>query len=112
MSELVRFLVSPIVRNPDAVRVNEIKGEAAVLLELTVDPSDLDRVRGPDGETLQAIRTVLSASAGRRKAVLELVDPSAESSESEDSSEDQESEGQDADSSEDAGDAEDADEES
>lgn len=77
MSELVRFLVSPIVRNPDAVRVNEIKGEAAVLLELTVDPSDLDRVRGPEGETLQAIRTVLSASSGRRKAVLEMVDPSA-----------------------------------
>jgi len=77
VSELVRFLVSPIVRNPDAVRVNEINGEAAVLLELTVDPSDLDRVRGPEGETLQAIRTVLSASSGRRKAVLELVEAAA-----------------------------------
>jgi hypothetical protein len=45
-----------------------------VLLELSVDPSDLDRVLGPDGETLRAIRTVLSASAGRRKAVLELLE--------------------------------------
>jgi predicted RNA-binding protein YlqC (UPF0109 family) len=76
VSELVRYLVMPLVAHPEAVRVNEVQGEAAVLLELTVDPSDLAKVRGPEGETLQAIRTVLSASSGRRKAILELNDGS------------------------------------
>mgnify|MGYP003337407860 FL=1 len=53
-----------------------VEGEASILLELSVAPSDLARVKGPEGETLRAIRAVLSAAAGRRKAVLELVEPS------------------------------------
>lgn len=77
MNELVRYLVRTIVARPDAVKVSEVEGEACILLELAVDPADVDTVKGPDGETLRAIRTVLSAAAGRRKAVLELVEPEA-----------------------------------
>lgn len=80
MTELVSFLVRGLVSHPDAVSVRAEEGEASILVELTVDPSDLPRVKGPDGETIRAIRTVLSASAGRRKAVLELVEPGGESS--------------------------------
>lgn len=75
MTELVSFLVKGIVTRPDAVRVNTVDGEASVLIELAVDPADVARVHGPDGETLRAIRTVLSASSGQRKAVLELLEP-------------------------------------
>lgn len=81
MSELVSFLVRNLVSCPDAVRVNEVQGEASVLLELSVDGADLERVKGPDGEILRAIRTVLSAASGRRKAVLELVEPSLDAGE-------------------------------
>lgn len=77
MTELVSFLVRGIVSRPDAVRVNVVEGEASILLELLVDPVDVARIKGPEGETLRAIRTVLSASAGQRKAVLELIEPSA-----------------------------------
>ncbi len=75
MTELVRFLVEGVVRHPEAVVVNAREGDASVLIELEVDPSDLARVNGPDGATLRAIRQVLSASAGQRKAILELVQP-------------------------------------
>jgi predicted RNA-binding protein YlqC (UPF0109 family) len=81
VSELVNFLVRSLVSRPDAVRVNEVQGEASILLELAVDAADLERVKGPDGETLRAIRTVLSAASGRRKAVLELVEPSSDAGE-------------------------------
>jgi predicted RNA-binding protein YlqC (UPF0109 family) len=81
VSELVNFLVRSLVSRPEAVRVNEVQGEASILLELAVDSADLERVKGPDGETLRAIRTVLSAASGRRKAVLELVEPSADAGE-------------------------------
>ena len=81
MSELVRFLVKHLVSRPDQVRVNEVQGEASILLELAVDAADVEAVKGPDGETLRAIRTVLSAAPGRRKAVLELIEPSADSDE-------------------------------
>ncbi len=75
MKALVDHVVRGLVKNPDAVRLNSVEGEASVLLELSVAPEDLARVKGPNGDTLRAIRTVLSASAGRRKAVLELVEP-------------------------------------
>lgn len=75
MTELVRFLVQGVVRHPEAVVITAHEGDASVVIELQVDPSDLARVNGPDGDTLRAIRQVLSASAGQRKAILELVQP-------------------------------------
>lgn len=77
MTELLTYIVRGLVSQPDAVRVNVVEGEASVLLELAVAPDDLPRVKGPEGETLRSIRTVLSASAGPRKAVLELIEPAA-----------------------------------
>lgn len=77
MKALVDHVVRSLVSKPDEVRVNTVEGEASVLLELAVAPEDVARVKGPGGDTLRAIRTVLSASAGRRKAVLELLEPTA-----------------------------------
>ncbi len=74
MSELVSFLVRGMVSKPDAVQIHTVEGDASVLIELTVDDADLAAVKGSDGETLRALRTVLSASAGRRKAILELIE--------------------------------------
>ncbi|MBM4367884.1 MAG: KH domain-containing protein [Deltaproteobacteria bacterium] len=75
MIELVRHMVKGLVTDASAVSVNAVEGEASVLIELRVAPADLDRVKGPDGETLRALRTVLSAGAGQRRAVLELIEP-------------------------------------
>lgn len=81
MTALVDFLVKSLVRNPGDVHVSAVEGEASTLLELHVHADDVARVQGPDGETLRAIRTVLSASAGQRKVMLELIDPSAQGDE-------------------------------
>ena len=81
MKALVDHVVRSLVGNPDAVRLNTVEGDASVLIELTVAPEDVAKVKGPDGETLRALRTVLSAAAGRRKAILELLEPGAASGE-------------------------------
>ena len=81
MKALVEHLVKHIVSRPEQVRVNAVEGEASLLLELSVHPADLAAVKGAEGQTIAAVRTVLSAAAGRRKAVLELVEPSAGGSE-------------------------------
>ncbi len=73
MKDLVAFLVRGVVKHPDAVAVTETEGEASVLLELSVSSEDQAAVQGPDGVTLAAIRAVIAASSGRRKAILELV---------------------------------------
>ena len=75
MVELLQHLVKGLVQAPEAVSVKAIEGDASVLYELSVDPADLASVKGPEGETLRALRTVLSASSGERRAVLELVEP-------------------------------------
>jgi predicted RNA-binding protein YlqC (UPF0109 family) len=75
VTHLAEFLVRSVVANPGAVSVNEVEGDASVLLEVRVDPADVERVHGPEGETLRAIRTVISAAAGQRKAVVELIEP-------------------------------------
>jgi uncharacterized protein len=74
MEALVRHLVEPIVRHPDAVQLKAVEGEAVVLLELVVHPEDRERVDGDKGRTLRAIRNILSAAAGSRKASLDLVE--------------------------------------
>jgi predicted RNA-binding protein YlqC (UPF0109 family) len=83
MEALVRHLVVPIVRHKDAVDLKTVEGESVVMMELVVHPDDKERVDGDKGRTLRAIRNVLSAAAGSRKATLDLVDafraePSAE----------------------------------
>ena len=81
MESLVRHLVEPIVKHRDAVSVQSVEGEAVVMLELVVHPDDRDVVDGERGKTLRAIRNILSAAAGRKKASLDLVDEHGASSE-------------------------------
>jgi predicted RNA-binding protein YlqC (UPF0109 family) len=71
---LVRHLVEPIVGHPDAISLQIVEGEAVVMLELVVHPDDRGRVDGDKGRTLRAIRNILSAAAGGRKATLDLVE--------------------------------------
>ena len=76
MRDLLLWLSRELVEQRDAVRVDAIERERAVVLELEVDPSDLGRVIGRGGKTAKAIRTVVDAAArgeGRR-AVVDILD--------------------------------------
>ena len=75
MEQLLRHLVKGLVKSPDAVEIRAVEGDASVVYELTVAPADVESVKGPQGETLRSLRTVLSASSGDRRAVLELLEP-------------------------------------
>lgn len=74
MTELVQFLVRPLVRHPAEVSVSAVDGDASTLLELRLHPADVAVLRASDAHYLRAIQQVLSASGGARKAVLDLVD--------------------------------------
>jgi len=71
---LVRHIVESIVRHPNDVSVQAVEGESVVVLELVVNPEDRPIVEGDRGRTLRAIRNLLSAAAGGRKATLDLVE--------------------------------------
>ncbi|MBN2799551.1 MAG: KH domain-containing protein [Deltaproteobacteria bacterium] len=77
MEALTLHLARHIVSHPEDLRVQEISGEASVVVELVVHPEDEARVRGENDRTLRAMSNILSAAAGRRKATLDLVPPDA-----------------------------------
>jgi len=76
MKELIRFVATQLVDDPAAVSVNETEQEETTGLELRVAKEDLGKVIGKQGRTARAIRSLLSAAAGKdnRKARLEIVE--------------------------------------
>ena len=76
MKELVEFIARSLVDHPDSVKLNEVEGEKASIIELRVDQSDLGKVIGKQGRTAKAIRTILNASGIKsgRKIVLDIVE--------------------------------------
>ena len=64
----VDFIVRGLVEYPSDVHIEKSIDEKGVLLELTVNPSDLGRVIGKKGATAQSIRTLLRALGTRNNA--------------------------------------------
>lgn len=76
MKDLLTYIVTGIVNNPDAVVVEENETEGNVELTLTVDPADMGIVIGKGGQTIRAIRKLLAvrAIAENVRVNLQLVD--------------------------------------
>jgi predicted RNA-binding protein YlqC (UPF0109 family) len=76
MRDLLLWLARELVEHQDAVRVDAIERDRAVVLELAVDPAEVGRVIGRGGRTAKAIRTVVEAAAKRqgRRAVVDILD--------------------------------------
>jgi predicted RNA-binding protein YlqC (UPF0109 family) len=78
MLELAEHVLKPVVKHPEAVSIQAIEGDNATILEAVVHPDDRAALEDDGGRTLRAIRNILSAAAGRRKATLDLVEAHAE----------------------------------
>ena len=65
MDEALEHLVKGIVDNPDDVVVTEKTHRGGTTLEVRVNPEDIGKVIGRNGRTAKALRTVVSALAGR-----------------------------------------------
>jgi predicted RNA-binding protein YlqC (UPF0109 family) len=62
------FVVKHLVEYPEDVRIDKTVDERGVLLELTVNKSDLGRVIGKKGATAQSLRTLLRALGAKNNA--------------------------------------------
>jgi uncharacterized protein len=74
LTEALEHLVRGIVDNPDDVSVRDKQLRRGSILEVRVNPEDLGRVIGRGGRTATAIRTVISALAGKGDARVDFVD--------------------------------------
>ncbi|WP_084115105.1 KH domain-containing protein [Clostridium acidisoli] len=75
MKQLLETIVKALVDNPEMVKVNEITGEASIILELRVSPDDMGKVIGKQGRIAKAIRTVVKAAAIKenKRVVVEII---------------------------------------
>ena len=76
MKDLITEIVKALVDQPEDVSVNEMGGGDTIILEVRVAKTDIGKVIGKQGRTVQAIRTVLRAATGktRKRYILEIVE--------------------------------------
>lgn len=76
ISQLVEKIVTSIVDRPEEIRIKEVVGEHAHVLELTVAKEDVGKVIGKGGAHAAAIRTLLAAASGKEKKryILEIIE--------------------------------------
>ncbi len=66
LKDLLHFLASSIVDDPDKVEIEEIVEEEKTVFRLRVAPDDMGKVIGRQGKTAKAIRALLAAAAAKR----------------------------------------------
>lgn len=76
LTELIDFMARAVVDHPERVKVTEVAGETASLIELRVGEKDIGKIIGRGGSNVNAMRTILSAVACkmRKRAFLEVVE--------------------------------------
>jgi len=76
MKELIEYIAKRLVDRPEEVRVHEVIAETTNVYELKVGDGELGKVIGKHGQTIRAIRTILSGVATKegRRVVVELLE--------------------------------------
>lgn len=79
MKDLLNFIVTSLVTKPEIVSIDEQKEEGNLNLNLTVDPADMGLIIGKNGQTIRAIRKLLTvrAIAENVRVNLQLTEPPA-----------------------------------
>jgi uncharacterized protein len=76
LAELLAELARKLVDDPDAVRVDEVERDGALVLQLHVAKDDVGKVIGRQGRIARALRTIVRATAARsnHRVLVEIVD--------------------------------------
>ncbi len=76
MKEFLEFVIRQLVEFPDEVMLSEIPNGKMIVFKLQMRQTDVGRIIGRNGQTIQAIRALLASSASRhgQRATLEIVE--------------------------------------
>ena len=70
--QFVEYVVKSIVDYPDDVKTDRRIDPMGVLIELTINPQDMGKVIGKQGQTAKALRTLLRVLGAKMNARLNL----------------------------------------
>jgi uncharacterized protein len=76
MQAFLEYVVKGLVDRPDAVTVSPVERNGITIYELRVHPTDVGKVIGRQGATIQAIRSLLQVGSARKgqRTAMELVE--------------------------------------
>jgi len=63
MKDLLDYIVRNLVTNPEAIEIQEDSQDGSINLLLSVDPKDMGLIIGKSGQTIHAIRKILTVRA-------------------------------------------------
>ena len=66
VQEFLEYVVKGLVQHPDAVSVTPVQRESMTVYELRMDPSDVGKIIGRQGVTINAIRSLLLAGSAKK----------------------------------------------
>lgn len=66
MQEFLEYVVKGLVQHPDAVSVTTVQHENTIVYELRMDPTDVGKIIGRQGVTINAIRSLLQAGSAKK----------------------------------------------
>ena len=75
MREFILYLINHLVDEPNKVRLNEVAGQHTIVYEVRVGERDVGKVIGRHGNTVQSLRTLVSAKAAKqgKRIILDVV---------------------------------------
>ena len=75
MKDILELIIRNLVDNKDAIEINEVNGEKAVVYEVKVAEEDMGKVIGKQGRLAKSIRTLIKAVAGKenKKVTVEFI---------------------------------------
>jgi len=66
VEEFLRYVITQLVEFPDEVIITSVEEENHVVLRVAMRQTDLGRIIGRGGHTIQALRSLLQAAAEKR----------------------------------------------
>jgi predicted RNA-binding protein YlqC (UPF0109 family) len=76
VKEFLEFVIRQLVEFPDEMMLSEIPSGKTTIFRVQLRQSDVGRIIGRNGQTINAIRALLASSAARhgQRATLEIVE--------------------------------------
>ena len=72
MSELIRYIVTALVDDVNAVEISEREDDSLVTVEIHVAPDDMGKIIGKQGRIAKAIRVVAKSAASKNNKKLRV----------------------------------------
>ncbi len=76
MQAFLEYVVKGLVQKPEEITVTPVEKNGMTVYELRMNPSDVGRIIGREGVTINAIRSLLTAGSAKKglRCSLEIVE--------------------------------------